>query len=109
MVPSSWVSFFALHALVAHQRSKLHEIWHPYLTIEEYNVECGVSASPNFIKRAGERGLKNGRRIFRWVAWRECDKDKMCHLKDIHRISIMKKLVTYFMKATPPSIPIVPQ
>ena len=79
------------------------------LKIEEYNVECGVSASPNFIKRAGERGLKNGRRIFRWDAWRECDKDKMCHLKDIHRISIMKKLVTYFMKATPPSIPIVPQ
>ena len=79
------------------------------LKIDEYYVECRVSASPNFIKRAGERGLKNGRRIFRWDAWGEIDKDKMCHQKDIYRISIMKKLVTYFMKATPQSIPIVPQ
>ena len=79
------------------------------LKIEEYNVEFGVTAAPNFIKRAGERGLKNGRRIFRWDAWKESDRNRMCHLKDSFRIAVMKKLVIYFSRATPRSIPIVPQ
>ena len=77
------------------------------LKIEEYNIEFGVTAAPNFMKRAGERGLKNGRRIFRWDAWKESERDKMCHLTDNLRISIMKKLVTYFTKATPLCIPIM--
>ena len=76
--------------------------------IEAYNTESGVAAAPNFLKRAGERGLKNGRRIYRWDAWKGEEREKMTELKDNFRISITKKLVTYFTKATPMSIEIVP-
>ena len=77
-------------------------------SIDSYNSEFGVSAAPSFIKRAGERGLKSGRRIYRWDAWKETEKESMVNLKDHHKIAIMKKLVTYFVKATPPSIKIIP-
>ena len=79
------------------------------LKIDAYNIEYGVTAAPNFIKRAGERGLRNGRRIFRWDAWKEDSKEDMFNLKDNLMISITKKLATYFSKATPKSIHIIPK
>ena len=79
------------------------------LSIDAYNTEFGVTAAPSFIKRAGERGLKNGRRIFRWDAWKETEKSNMINLNDKQRIAVMKKLVTYFTKATPPSLQIIPE
>ena len=78
------------------------------LSIDAYNEEFGVSAAPSFIKRAGERGLKSGRRIYRWDAWKESEKNNMINLNDKQKIAVMKKLVTYFVKATPHSIKIIP-
>ena len=78
------------------------------LKIEAYNVEYGITAAPSFLKRAGERGLKNGRQIYRWDAWKEDKKEEMMNLKDTFQIAITKKLATYFSKATPKSIEIVP-
>ena len=70
------------------------------LKIEAFNIEHGSSKAPKYLHLAGERGLSRNRKIYMWQAWREANKEDKLHLKDPHRIKIVKMLCKYFTTVT---------
>lgn len=71
------------------------------IMIEDFNKTYGVPAAPKLHLR-GER--KSGaKRVYMWEAWREVNRADMVHLTDPLRIKMLKSIVKYFEKATPPA------
>ena len=70
------------------------------LKIEEFNLLNGVGAAPK-PQGTGERKRGKNIRGYHFSHWREEQKQDMLHLKDPHRVKLMKAMVNYFKMATP--------
>lgn len=75
------------------------------LKIEEFNLLNGVRSAPK-IHGSGERKRGKNIRGYHFSHWREERKEDMLHLKDPHRMHMMKAYVNYLKMGTPRALQI---
>ena len=77
-----------------------HVVDRTNLKIEEFNLMNGIGAAPK-LHGSGERKRGKNIRGYHFSQWREERKEDMLHLKDPHRIKMMKAFINYLKMGTP--------